>query len=305
MITQQMMNPKIAYIGDQVVLSTVFNIESQFLSELTKNESTIDLPISSFVEAIEVNDFEITRIYLNRSGVNYYNLVIEFIPWTTGEFSFPQYDLGLAAGGNEGVLLIQFEQEYITSITEQNSITQLNSYDTPLLLPGTHYKLYGIIILLVIFFILLLQMLIKHKSLSALVKKYIKLYKYRKNRRRAEKELQGLLAKELSDSLVAQKIQAIMRKYLEFRYEYPFSNTVSSQMMNAFEKIAGAYNEILENKKLDAAFVISQTFIRTDFVRYSKEGAFSQGEKEEIINQLLENIKILELQEENKVAQVC
>lgn len=300
MITQHMMNPKIAYIGDKVVLSCSFNIDSQILTDFTSLESSHNLPSSFFTEEIDSSKIEITNVNLVRSGLNYYTLSIDFIPWTTGEIAFPSYDIGFAVGGKENEFVIPFEKEFVTSITEQNSITQLDSFEAPVLLPGTHYKLYGFIIFFLILAIISLRLLIKHKAVAEFFREKIKLYRYKKNRNQTEKKLKQIISSEISDSQAAQQIQSIMRTYLEYRYNYPFLNTVSSQILIGFNRLAEYNPSFMEDDKIEAAEQIAQVFIRTDYVRYSKNGAFSEGERESLINLLLENIKALEVEQKKE-----
>ena len=109
------------------------------------------------------------------------------------------------------------------------------------------------------------------------------LRKYKKNRKQA--------VKLLRQSETAEQIQKIMRHYLEVRFDYPFTRSVTSEMMKGWQEATGG---LLSDEKTEAFGEIVSSFIRTDFIRYSKGGKFKDGELEELVKSLLAQIDILE-----------
>ena len=82
-----------------------------------------------------------------------------------------------------------------------------------------------------------------------------------------------------------------MRKYLEIRLAAPFTHANTSEMAPLFNKTTQG---LLPEQKEDAFYEIVAAFVRTDFIRYSKDAKFGPDEKSEIIKKLLENINTLE-----------
>ncbi len=54
---------------------------------------------------------------------------------------------------------------------------------------------------------------------------------------------------------------------------------------------------LLSSQKEEAFGDIAASFVRTDYIRYSNRGAFKDGEKKEIITNLINKIEILETEE--------
>ena len=88
-----------------------------------------------------------------------------------------------------------------------------------------------------------------------------------------------------------------MRAYLEFRFDYPFTKKVSSEILKGFYE---ATNNLISDKKIPACEEITQVFIRTDYIRYSKNGKFSPDELNKLIEKLVKQIEILEKEEKEE-----
>ena len=58
-----------------------------------------------------------------------------------------------------------------------------------------------------------------------------------------------------------------------------------------------ATNSVLSSQKEEAFGDIAASFIRTDYIRYSNDGAFKNGEKKELITNLINKIENLEKEE--------
>ena len=99
---------------------------------------------------------------------------------------------------------------------------------------------------------------------------------------------QGL--KEKDDNEFASLVQHKMRLYLEVRFGFPFTKTVTSEMMKGFNKATG---ELLSDAKIEAMGQIISVFIRTDYVRFNHSN-FEKDERKQIVETLEESIKILE-----------
>lgn len=274
--TQQILVPKQVYIGDKAELRCTFSTAEKIQAE-------------GFCSELDYSQYDIKNVQLLPSGNNYYTLTITFIPWRTGEISLPDYSLSVE--GAEG-FIIHFNPVSIVSITEKDSITTLRDSASPLLLPGTIYKLYGSLIAVIIILIIGIRLIVKHKDVSFFVKNLILAARNNSNRRKTIKQLNKLAKNpQLADNDAAAEIQKTMRTYLEKRFNFPFSKTVSSEMYKCFMQITQG---LLSEEKESAFEDIVTAFVRTDYIRYSAASSFNDGEKEELIKKLINDIIAIE-----------
>ncbi|MCR4741754.1 MAG: hypothetical protein K5866_02625 [Treponema sp.] len=288
--TQQILLPKNVYIGDLAELRISFT-------------STEEIVNYKFLSDLDYRDYSIEKIDLSQTGLNYYQLSLDFVPWKIGQINFPSIELEVAPGPNQENpenkenLLIKIQPVEILSLVEQNKVTGLRSFENPLLIPGTSYKIYAGLILFILLLIFSIRLIVRHKQVAFFLKMQKQKRKYRKNKKKTIKQLQGLLKSKEEDKEIAGNIQAIMRKYLEVRFDQPFSRTVSSKIISLYDQ---ATYGLSSESKFQAAENISAIFIRTDYVRYaqgsinSKDANFQEKEKSELIQKLIESIECLE-----------
>ena len=280
---QQILMPKKVHIADTAELRCTFNSDSPKLKSLTSQGTTV-LTEEIFKYPIDDDNFEIKSISISPSGINYYQLDIIFTPWKTGSLKFPNIIL-------EDVEL-SIKSEEIVSLTEEYQTSSLQSSTAPLLLPGTTYKLYGSIVLGLIIIIGLVTLIIKRKKVNFYIKNKKLQKKYKKNKKRAYKALKLINNNQnLTDSEVAEQVQKVVRDYLEVRFDYPFTRSVTSELIPTFERIT---QSLLSEKKYIAFDEIANTFIRTDYIRYSSNAMFLANERSDLIQLIVKNIEILE-----------
>ena len=284
---QQILIPKKVYIGDQAELLCTFNSPSTELKQLVNKESNGQTELS--LVSLESSDYDIKSVTLSSAGVDFYQLSVNFIPWKTGEIHFPP----LPIDGTD--LIIEFHPVQIVSLvsTDSNNATTLRDTASPLLLPGTTYKLYGALTALIIILIVLIRIIIKRKNIQFFLETKRLQRKYKKNKKQTIRALRQI-SDETSDSETAALIQKIMRNYLEVRFDYPFTNATTSELMKGWQKVTGG---LLSDSKEEAFGDIAACFIRTDFIRYSKGTQFNENEKSELIQKLIDRIEILEKEE--------
>lgn len=291
---QQILVPKKVYVGDTAELRCTFNSPNTQLKQLTVN-GVAELPLVSYTEtdntttfATPHKDYEINKISLSPAGVDFYQFTITFVPWKTGELVLPPMEI-------EGTgIILEFQPVQIVSLisTDSANATTLHDSAAPLLLPGTAYKLYGTLAAFVIVLIIIIRLIVKRKNLLFYINQKRLLKKYKKNKKKTIKLLkQTAIASHEKDSVAAEKIQKILREYLEVRFDFPFTRTVTSEMMKGFNTATGG---LLSETKQDAFGDIAYSFIRTDFVRYSKNASFEPGELKLLVEKLIDRIETLE-----------
>lgn len=275
--TQQILVPKQVYIGDRAELRSTFT-------------STAKIKAEGFCGELDYSQYDIKDVKLQSSGVNSYTLTVAFVPWRTGDILLPDYKLSSEDSSEE--LIIHFNPVDIVSITQKDSITTLRDSASPLLLPGTIYKLYGGIISVVIILIIGIRLIVKHEDVAFFFSRLISTAKNNSNRRKTIKQLNKLAKNsQLPDNELAAQIQKTLRAYLEKRFAYPFSKTVSSEMSMVFARLT---NGLLAEEKQDAYDDLVTVFVRTDYIRYSSASTFQDDEKEALIEKIINDIEIIE-----------
>ncbi len=308
--TQQILLPKKVYIGDSAELRCTFNSNSLYLKDFVGSES-VSLSLNAFTQELNSQDYNIQKITLSSAGVDYYQLSITFVPWKTGTIILPPYNVSanfdtsnpLTSFSLADQIEINFEPVNIVSIVEQNQVQGLSPSAPPMLLPGTSYKLYSALIIFVLFILLLIRSITKREQIAFFIRHKKLLWKYKKNRRLTIRALESLL-KPVSkknpaknDKEFAEAIQKILRNYLEVRFEYPFSKTVTSGFMGAFHKIFGGtedFSSLMSEEKENACIKMTGIFTRSDYIRYSAGAALDEAERRDLIEESEEAVAQLE-----------
>ena len=299
---QQILVPKKVYIGDTAELRCTFNSPEPVLKNITQNGAA-ELPVNAF-SFLATEDFDIKEIKLLPAGVDYYQLSITFVPWKTGSIQFEPLIISSQkksdTDATESAITIEFQPVQIVSlISDSTGTATLRDTSAPLLLPGTAYKLYGTLAAFILFLIIVIRLIIKRKSLWFYIIQKRLLRKYKKNKKQTIRALYKIADESEEQNFNhkdgAEKIQKALRNYLEVRFSYPFTHSVTSEIMKGWQAATGG---LLSDTKEDAFGEIAASFIRTDFIRYSRNGKFSSGELAKLVEKLVSNINILEKPEE-------
>ena len=291
---QQILIPKKVYIGDTAELRCTFNSPDPFLKQLTSS-GTAELPlVSQLAESQE--EYVIKNISLSPSGIDFYQLTITFIPWKTGDLLFPSMEIE----GSD--IVLEFQPIQIVSLiaNENTNTSTIRDTAAPLLLPGTTYKLYGTLSVFVIFLLICIRIILKRKNILFYINQKRLLKKYKKNKKQTIRNLYKIAdeaeAAKIDDQTAAENLQKSLRTYLEIRFDYPFTHTVASEIMQGWQTATGG---LLSDTKTEAFGNIAASFIRTDFIRYSKNGKFEENELINLIEKIISQIQILEQNEES------
>ena len=303
---QQILVPKKVYIGDTAELRCTFNSPEPLLKNLTQN-GAVELPLNNF-PFLASEDFDIKEIKLLPAGVDYYQLSITFVPWKTGSIQFePLIFLGSHkkedTDATESAITIEFQPVQVSSLISSENAANTSIHDTaaPLLLPGTAYKLYGTLASTICLLIIVIRLFVKRKSLAFYINQKKLLKKYKKNKKQTIRFLYKIADEaeeaDFDSKSAAERIQKILRNYLEVRFDYPFTRTVTSEIMKGWLTATGG---LLSEKKEEAFGDIAATFVRTDYIRYSKGGAFAKDELIKLIEDLAKKIDLLEKNEDKE-----
>lgn len=291
---QQILIPKKVYIGDTAELRCTFNSPDPFLKQLTSS-GTAELPLVS-QSAESQEEYVIKNISLSPSGIDFYQLTITFIPWKTGDLLFPSMEIE----GSD--IVLEFQPIQIVSLiaNENTNTSTIRDTAAPLLLPGTTYKLYGTLSGFVIFLIICIRIILKRKNILFYINQKRLLKKYKKNKKQTIRNLYKIAdeaeAAKIDDQTAAENLQKSLRTYLEIRFDYPFTHSVASEIMQGWQTATGG---LLSDTKTEAFGNIAASFIRTDFIRYSKNGKFEENELINLIEKIISQIQILEQNEES------
>ena len=280
--TKQSVYPKAIYIGDKAELRCSFKSEAQIPAGTASTQNfTQNLDYSVY----DIKDISIQKNQPGQPDEGVYNLVITFVPWQTGKIQLPDFEV-------EGVGIIHFETVEVLSLLEQQNVTGLRSYSSPLLLPGTTYKIYGSLAAIVILFILLIRLIVKWRSVVFWFNNTKLKRRYARSKKATIKALKKL-EQENSDSQISTMLQKIMREYLELRLNYPFTKKLTSELNLAFNE---ATCGLADENRTNAFEDIISVFVRTDYIRFSnaQDAVFQNDELSTIINTLSDSITVIE-----------
>lgn len=328
--TQQILIPKKVHIGDTAELRCTFTADSQELSALV-SQGTASLPLSVF-SAVDSEDFEILTVSVSPAGVNYYQISITFIPWKSGAIKLPDLSVADIDVALKPVDIVSLTKQFNTSSLKESNAPLLLP-GTAYKLWGS--VIAGILLLIlsinlivkrkkVSFFMKNKILQLKYRKNKRLtIKKLRKLANCRKGKNglgagggncagggtsagegtstaggancASGRAPNGANCAGISDSNIAEEFQHIMRKYLEFRFGYPFTNVVTADLMNVFNDIT---QMVLSEMKYEAFGEIVSAFIRTDYIRYgggaNSDGVFLNGELQELVENIIGDIEKLE-----------
>ncbi|MCF0241362.1 MAG: hypothetical protein HUK25_01920 [Treponema sp.] len=296
---RQILIPKTIFVGDTAELKIGFTASADYIkTDGVKNPSYCELTAQSFENILNDSEYTIKSLRLTKTGFSQkggytYELSIFFVPWKPGKLQIPPYNLSKEFSENteSGFLLVPDEITVESIFSQPNISRNFVPSKGPLLIPGTTYRILLVIILFLILLIILIRISIRWKRIALGIKNIKLKLRYKKNTKHTIKTLKQLLKSRADGKDFAAKIQSIMRSYLQVRFDYPFTKCVSSGIALGFQEIFG---DLLSEKKENAVEELSGIFIRTDYVRYSKEGLFKSNEKSDIIESLIKIISVLE-----------
>ncbi|MBQ5384494.1 MAG: hypothetical protein IIU46_08610 [Treponema sp.] len=341
---QQIVLPSEVYVGDEVQLNYTFNSGVDFFTLASSKHIDGDtLYLNPALKPFADSDerYTVNEVSLHRNGMSY-TLLIKFIPWVTGELTIPEFNLSACCLGKDAVIVQKeaaedseaegFEEQVdtmaidsginpapykiklkpvnIISLSEKLGAVSLRPPVSPILLPGTNYIIWTLIVVGVILLFGICFVLAKIRSIQEFwynLRERLGLIKVSKMTRR---KLKKLSVKKCSDAEYAAEWQQLMRTYLDSRFGVPFSSVTTKRISSVIFNVTGG---MLSELQEDAVLTIVSLFTRTDYIIFAQnsidskqlpveihEAAFNEGERGGIVESTVKAIEGLEKVEEEK-----
>ena len=157
---RQTLLPKEIYVGDTAQLSYVFQCQVDLYSLARKGGGVsrmeggiLFFDISGGYFARMEDECSVTQLSMRQVGMTY-TIVLDFIPWRPGKLEFIPLDMGKLCRTDTDII-ISLEPVEVLSLSEKLGANSLRPPASPLLLPGTNYIVWTIIMLSVALLVLL------------------------------------------------------------------------------------------------------------------------------------------------------
>lgn len=282
------------------------NTDSKNAKNFVSNSKSLKIELradSEFFKSHE-NDFTVKEIFLEKINSDY-TLSLKVVPWKTGYLIIPPFDLlsllheakNSQVKKNSRNFMISLKPIPINSLAEKNAISDFRPQAAPKMLPGTliflavRIGIYIFLIFAAIFAIL------KIPATAKIIENFAYLFSLRKNSRKTAKKLKNLLSssqKIKNDKDFAQNLQNILREFLKKRFSRDFSSVSTNAIYQEFENLLGGELSEFQDEAVEN---LIEVFFRTDFIRYSPNSAFQDGEREKIILKSLEMLSLFDTNE--------
>ena len=276
--------PKDVYIGDVIEIRYSFTTNINLTDDLTVD---IELP--------ESKDYEILSMKLTGANGSYV-LQISCIPWKVGALDLPKIDLSDYSKTLTTSFAIDIPSITVQSIVEKTQKKEIRPVASPLLIPGTTWLVYLIILLFIIFLALLIYLLIHTKKVISLWNDLVQKRISKKNLKKTIKQIKRLNKKsaKYSDSDFAKELSIITRQFLSTRFKENFNSVVSSKIFFEINKI---FQDTLPESIEEKIHNISSILERCDYIRFSgsteEEAIFSFVERSTLSENLIEAFTVL------------
>ncbi len=302
----QVLVPMEIYVGDTAELQITFqSAQSLFDSKESLNKEEIKLlnikgsPLCSIDSICSV-----TSGKLLRKG-DKYTIILSIIPWNSGRIQLPSFnvkellkqkskdgDKKKLAEKTESGLFIKPHPFNVVSLVQKRNITKLQPSLSPLLIPGTTYIIYFVLLFFLFFLIVIIYILSHLQKMISFYKRIITFFELSRNDRIAFKKLKTI--QRNSDSYttadLCSELQNTIRIYLKGRFYDDYTMFTTSE-------IEQKLNDCVDDDILDN---LLQILRRTDYLRYAAGSLDSKRQPASLyavqfqngeISSLLENLK--------------
>ena len=303
----QTLVPLEVYVGDvaEIRYSFKLDLKLSFEENFEKEINVEKIPFENISDSLIIKG---ARFF--RRGDDF-TFALKFIPWRTGTISFSPFNLfsvlelddaDMDENYSFNISLLPIE---IKSVVEKTGRAEIQGPLPPLMVPGTSYVVFVLVVVTVIFLAAIFHALVKFHDL----RRWFSQIKVRRMRRRnsiitLRKLKKNLRNGNLSDIEFCARLQNIVRAYLSCRFDFPFESESARGMPIAFQKIfLGEVSDFVFPVLDD----LTSAFIRTDYIRYAHgsideslepktehEANLVQGERKSLTATFAKAVKIFE-----------
>jgi len=253
-------------------------------------------------------DILFARIVVNPkftvSNSDKYILIIQLIPWVTEKLDIPPIDIvkafELENNVEQASLIIDIPPVFISSIVEKTQKKVLQPSAGPLVIPGTTWIVYSLLLLVVLLGIVVIFFIARFKQFRNYLLIILHKIFLSKNYRLTLKSLTLLEKKSttMDSRLFATGLSDTIRTYLQCRFNYNFKAVETSKLYRIFNTITG---ETASKSALTAIEDLQSVFMGLDYIKFS--GVKDDTNKEmysDLIKRVYESIAYLEKPEDDE-----
>lgn len=303
----QLVMPKIVYIGDTVEIRYIFHSEAKLFGGEFSDSPSAFLNLNTDYEFFKANsaDFTVTKATLEKQNAEY-TLTLTVNPWKTGFLQISPFNLTTLVNSSLDFsrirekhtmaitftpFIIELSPIEIKSLVEKTGTHNFQPQITPLTLPGTTTILVILAIIAFILFASILFVLLHLPKIAHFLENLSYLYSLKKNSHKTIRkilQLQKSSSTIIADKDFAEKLQHILRDFLNKRFGTDFSSITTSKIYAEFSALCGGTMSDHQQNTVESLLSI---FSRLDYVRFAENGSFL---KENESNDKNERITITE-----------
>ncbi len=276
--------PKDVYVGDQMEIRYTF---------ATSIDLSPDVQLPLELTPPDISDLTILSMTLSEadsSGANGYVLSIQCIPWKAGIIDIPPLQDNLS-------MEIDVPPISIQSILVHTGNQELRDIMPPVLIPGTIWIIWGLVLLVlaigagIIFFLGQL----KKRGLNLLQFWYLIIST--PYYRRVMRTLRRLTRKNAlyDDQAFALTVTQCLRSFLTERFQFDFTTVSSSDTVLVFCDITA---DTQDQPVIDQMCIVEQILVRMDYVRFSgadnQSSVLTLDERKAVISAIRQAVRFFE-----------
>ncbi len=290
--TEMTVIPREVFIGDEMEIRYAFSSDHNLLSS--------DADIRSF-DVPDSDDMTVQSVQLTKEDDRYV-LTVRCIAWKNGSVQLPEIILekgkpttSMDEDGNEVTgtgpdYTVKIPPVTIQSVVDYTGKTELQPARPPIVIPGTTWIIYAIIIVCVLLFTALIVILFRFDAFKsrffAVFASVLIARNYRLLRRRIKHFLKRYL--KADTAVFATELAHFIRGYMSVRFKTDFDSVTASEFVSVF---ADAMNYTGSPEAFGATEVIADILLRCDYVRFSGDtgetGTISGEERSTLCSEFL------------------
>lgn len=250
--------PRDVFIGDEMEIHYAFQSDEMLLPS-----GTDLLPLS----VQDTDDVSVLEMQLYRE-LDCYVITARCIGWRTGQVKLPDVDIQQSNPLLEEPYVVHIPPVSILSVVDYTGKKELRPARAPLVIPGTTWIIYVLIIISVLVFAAIIVILIRFRAFKtrfyAVFASVLIARNYRLLRRRIKRFLKRFL--EAETAVFATELAHFIRGYMSVRFKTDFDAVTASEFVSSF---AEAMNYTGSPESVGATEVIADILRRCDYVRFS------------------------------------